>query len=139
MNENQPQQMELLLLDAIGRMLMCRMPDAMRVSLEALIARPDATAYELKSAYESNTKHLVLSLPRQEIHWNPTVDADKCVGCEVCYHYCPHGVYRMENSVAVVAHPSECVILCSHCMPRCTAQAISFPPQKEYVEFLRYE
>ena len=139
MNEQQPQQAKALLRDAIRRMLMCRMPDTMRESLEALVARPDVTAYELKSAYEESSKRLVLSLPRQEIHWNPTVDAGKCIGCEVCYHFCPHGVFRMEAGVAMVEHPDECVILCSNCMPRCAAQAISFPPQKKYVEFLRYE
>lgn len=139
MNEPQPQQTKALWLDAIRRMLMCRMPDTMRESLEALIARPDATAYELKSAYERYAKRLVLSLPRGDIHWNPTVDAGKCIGCEVCYSFCPHSVFRMEAGVARVVHPSECVILCSNCMPRCPAQAIRFPPQKKFVEFLRYE
>ena len=139
MSENPSQQMKQLMLEAIGRMLLCRMSDRMREELETLIARPDVTVYELKSAYEGYAKRLVLSLPREEIHWNPTVDAGKCIGCEVCFHFCPHGVFRMENSVAIVAHPSECVILCSNCMPRCAAQAIHFPPQKKYVEFLRYE
>ena len=44
MSEPQPQQTKLMLVDAIRRMLMCRMPDSMRENLEALIARPDVTA-----------------------------------------------------------------------------------------------
>jgi len=139
MNEVDQSEMKQLLTDAIRRMLQCRMPEPMRESLEALLARPGVTAYELKSAYELNTRRLVLARPREEIHWNPTVDAAKCIGCEVCFQFCPHGVFIMQDGRATVAHPTECVILCSNCMPRCPAQAISFPPQKKYVEFLRYE
>lgn len=139
MHEINPQEMKQLLSDAIRRMLQCRMPDTMRDSLKALLARPEASVYELKSAYEINAKRLVLASPREEIDWHPTVDAARCVGCEVCYAFCPHGVFEMRGGTAAVAHPNECVILCSNCMPRCPAQAISFPPQKKYVEFLHYE
>ena len=139
MNE-QPEPMDKSLwMDAIRCMLLCRMPETMRNHLEALIAQPNVSTCALKSAYEGYAKRLVLSRPRQEIQWNPTVDAWKCIGCEECYHFCPHSVFRMEAGVATVEHPSECVILCSNCMPRCPVKAISFPPQKKYVEFLCYE
>lgn len=139
MNDHDPQEMKRLLRDALRRVLMCRMPDEMRDLLETLLARPDITVYELKSAYEHSAKRLALARPRSEIRWNPTVDAARCVGCAECFSFCPHGVFEIRGGVAAVTRPGECVILCSNCMPRCPAQAISFPPQKDYAEFLHYE
>ncbi len=123
----------------LRRMLMCRMPDDMRARIEALLAEPEPTAYALKSAYQNFARRLVLARPREEIGWNPTVDGDRCVGCGACYDFCPHGVYEMEGGQARVIHPTECVILCSNCVKKCPADAISFPPQTEYAQLLRYE
>jgi NAD-dependent dihydropyrimidine dehydrogenase PreA subunit len=139
MDETGQQEARRLLSEAIRRMLLCRMPDQMRAAIQALLAKPDVTVYELKSAHAHYVKRLVLKQPREEIGWNPAVDAERCTGCGVCFSFCPHGVFEMRDDIAVVAHPTECVILCSNCMPRCPSQAISFPPQKEYVELLQYE
>lgn len=124
---------------AFRRMLLCRMPDDMRQSIETLITRENVAEYEYKSAYAAYARRLVMSKPRNEIDWNPTVNADECIGCETCYGYCPHGVYEIHEGKAVVVHPTECVILCHNCEPMCPTHAIAFPPQKNYIELLRYE
>lgn len=124
---------------AFERMLMCEMPDEMRQSIHALLARDKVSEYEYKSAYANFARRLVLAKPREQIDWNPTVNAESCIGCETCFAYCPHGVYEMKDGKAVVAHPHECVILCHNCEAMCPAAAIAFPPQKNYVELLRYE
>ena len=130
---------EQLLKGALERMLQCKMPDALRAGVESLLARTDATEYELQSAYTNYAKRLALSRPRAEIAWNPTVDAKRCVCCGACVNFCPHDVYRLTNGTVVVVSPTMCVILCSNCAALCPAGAISFPPQKDYVELLRYE
>jgi len=124
---------------AFERMLLCEMPQEIRDSIEALLARENVSDYEYKSAYMNNARRLVLAKPREQIDWNPTVDADACMGCETCFGYCPHGVYEMKDGKATVVHPTECVILCYNCEPMCPVSAITFPPQKNYVELLRYE
>ena len=124
---------------AFRRMLLCEMPEEMRRGVEELLQRENVSDYEYKSAYMSYARRLVLAKPRDQIDWNPTVNADLCVGCETCFRYCPHGVYEMKNGCAVVVNPTECVILCHNCEPMCPVSAIIFPPQKNYVELLRYE
>ncbi len=126
-------------LGGLTRMLMSDMPKEMRARIQVLLDRPDAGEYELKSTYESCARRLVLAKPRDEIAWNPTVSTDLCVGCKVCYQFCPHKVYDWQDGKPVVARPTQCVILCSNCMSKCPAGAITFPPQKEYAQFLRYE
>ena len=66
-------------------------------------------------------------IPRKEIPWFPTVDVDKCIGCELCYVTCGRGVYQMEGRKSVVANPFNCMVGCSTCGVVCPTQAISFP------------
>lgn len=131
--------MREMLIGALERMLLCRMPEQMRRDVQALIRDPSASEYQLKSAYQRYAKRLVLQRPREEIAWNPAVDEAACVGCGVCHDFCPHQVYAMREGKAVVVRPTECVILCSNCMPKCPAGAITFPEKKEYIDYLDYE
>lgn len=66
-------------------------------------------------------------VPRTEIPWFPTVDASKCIGCELCYLSCGRSVYEIAERKSVVANPYNCMVGCSTCAVVCPTQAISFP------------
>jgi len=71
-------------------------------------------------------------VPRQDIPWFPTVTADACIGCELCYVTCGREVYDIaigERGArkAVVARSLNCMVGCSTCAVVCPTQAISFP------------
>ncbi|MBX3126314.1 MAG: ferredoxin family protein [Polyangiaceae bacterium] len=66
-------------------------------------------------------------IPREEIPWLPTVDAEACIGCQLCYVTCGRGVYEMREGVAVATAPMECAVGCSTCGNICPTSAISFP------------
>lgn len=44
-------------------------------------------------------------IPREKINWNPTVNADACIGCGTCVTGCSRLVYRYdyEQRKAVLA------------------------------------
>lgn len=69
-------------------------------------------------------------IARQEIPWFPAVDADKCIGCELCYVTCGREVYGTTPDKfhkAVVERQYNCMVGCSTCSMVCPTQAISFP------------
>ncbi|MFN6954852.1 MAG: hypothetical protein ACK4PG_08660 [Acetobacteraceae bacterium] len=66
-------------------------------------------------------------IPREEIPWFPTVDAEACIGCQLCYVTCGRSVYEMREGTAVAADAMECVVGCSTCGNICPTGAISFP------------
>jgi len=66
-------------------------------------------------------------IPRAEIPWSPAVDADDCIGCQLCYVTCGRGVYEMQDGVAVAVDPQACAVGCSTCANVCPTAAISFP------------
>jgi NAD-dependent dihydropyrimidine dehydrogenase PreA subunit len=66
-------------------------------------------------------------IPRAEIPWSPTVDAEACIGCQLCYVTCGRGVYEMEDGVALAVEPMECAVGCSTCGNICPTNAIAFP------------
>jgi NAD-dependent dihydropyrimidine dehydrogenase PreA subunit len=66
-------------------------------------------------------------IPREEIPWVPTVDAEACIGCQLCYVTCGRGVYEMHEAVAVPVSPMECAVGCSTCGNICPTNAIGFP------------
>lgn len=78
-------------------------------------------------------------IPREKIPWFPTVNAEKCNGCRVCFEFCQQGVYTWdeEKNVAQVTNPFHCVVGCSHCTTLCPPQAISFPSEEVLMENLR--
>ncbi|MEM2912689.1 MAG: hypothetical protein QW146_09325 [Candidatus Bathyarchaeia archaeon] len=64
--------------------------------------------------------------------WYPTVFPDKCNGCEdleapQCIQFCPHGVFGLKDSKAVVVNPHKCVYGCIACERICPKKAIAFP------------
>lgn len=69
-------------------------------------------------------------IARKEIPWFPSVDADKCIGCELCYVTCGREVYETTPDKfhkAVVERRYNCMVGCSTCAVVCPTQAISFP------------
>jgi NAD-dependent dihydropyrimidine dehydrogenase PreA subunit len=73
---------------------------------------------------EKKTWH---GIPREEIPWLPTVDADACIGCQLCYITCGRAVFEMHDSIAVAVHAMECMVGCSTCGNVCPTGAIAFP------------
>jgi len=78
-------------------------------------------------------------IPREKIPWFPTVNAEKCNGCRVCFEFCQQHVYAWEEgeNVAKVVQPFNCTVGCSYCTTLCTPQAISFPSEETLMEKLR--
>lgn len=66
-------------------------------------------------------------IPRKDIPWFPTVDADTCIGCTLCYTTCGRGVYEMQDHRAVPVNAMNCMVGCSTCGTVCPVQAIDFP------------
>lgn len=66
-------------------------------------------------------------IPREEIPWLPTVDAEACIGCQLCYITCGRAVYEMRDGIAVAVAAMECVVGCTTCGNVCPTGAITFP------------
>jgi NAD-dependent dihydropyrimidine dehydrogenase PreA subunit len=66
-------------------------------------------------------------IPRKDIPWFPTVDAEACIGCSLCYTTCGRSVYEMRENKAVAAKAMSCMVGCSTCGTVCPVEAISFP------------
>jgi NAD-dependent dihydropyrimidine dehydrogenase PreA subunit len=75
-------------------------------------------------AEKSQTWH---GITRTEIPWYPTVNAETCIGCELCYVTCGRNVFEMKDGKSIVARPFQCMVGCSTCAIVCPVEAISFP------------
>jgi NAD-dependent dihydropyrimidine dehydrogenase PreA subunit len=53
----------------------------------------------------------------------PTVDADKCEGCEECVDVCPVEVFEMVDEKSVPVNAEEC-LGCESCVEVCEEDAI---------------
>ena len=109
----------------------------MSASSIALVVMCSGRPSFFSSACRRAAERTVLSYPRSEIVWHPTVDAVLCTGCGRCFDFCPQQVYEMADGLSSVKQPERCVILCSECAPLCPAGAVTFPPQTSYQEFLK--
>ena len=69
-------------------------------------------------------------IPRQEVPWYPTVDAQACIGCELCYVTCGRGVYDLQDRKAVALQPYACMVGCTTCAMVCPTEAIHFPERE---------
>ena len=69
-------------------------------------------------------------VPRESIHWNPSVLEDACIGCGTCVTGCSRLVYRFdfERKKPVVVDPLNCMVGCTTCANTCPAHALVFPP-----------
>ncbi len=69
-------------------------------------------------------------IPREEIPWYPTIQAELCDACNICLEFCSFGVYEYDeraNKVRV-ENPFNCQVGCSMCALKCKPKAILFPP-----------
>lgn len=82
-----------------------------------------------------------LLVDRDKIEWYPTLDPERCIGCQVCFTFCPKQVYTLDEASgkSVVSRPYECVVLCSGCVTKCPVGAISFPQREDFECFVQYE
>ena len=78
------------------------------------------------------SKQLWHGIPRAEIPWYPTINADKCIGCELCYVSCGREVFEFNDGQrkAVVERPYNCMVGCSTCATICSSEAINFPERE---------
>ena len=69
-------------------------------------------------------------VPREQIHWNPSIREEACIGCGTCVTGCSRLVYRFdyERKKPVVFDPLNCMVGCTTCANTCPAHAIEFPP-----------
>lgn len=68
-------------------------------------------------------------VPRETIHWNPTIIEGACIGCGTCVTGCSRLVYRFdfESKKPTVVDPLNCMVGCTTCANTCPAHAITFP------------
>ncbi len=68
-------------------------------------------------------------ITRNEIHWNPTVVEDRCIGCGLCVTSCGRNVYKFdfEKNKPIVQNPEQCMVGCTTCATLCLQDAIEFP------------
>jgi len=69
-------------------------------------------------------------IARESIPWFPTVNQDKCIGCELCFVTCGRGVYEVRDHKAHPDRPYDCMVGCTTCANICPTQAITFPDRQ---------
>lgn len=78
-------------------------------------------------------------IPREEIPWFPTIDAEKCIGCRECTTICKNGVLFFDETgqKSTVVSPYDCVVECRTCARLCPVDAISFPDASLFSDFIK--
>ncbi|MBW4055681.1 MAG: ferredoxin family protein [Proteobacteria bacterium] len=78
-------------------------------------------------------------IPREEIPWFPTIDAEKCSGCRECITICKNNVLAFDEAglKSTVVNPYNCVVECRTCARLCPSEAISFPDAAVFSEFIK--
>lgn len=77
-------------------------------------------------------------IPREEIPWFPTIDAEKCIGCRECLTICKNGVLDFDETSqkSIVVNPYNCVVECRTCARFCPSTAITFPDAAEFTAII---
>jgi len=69
-------------------------------------------------------------IARDTIPWFPTVNHNKCIGCQLCFVTCGRGVYDIRDHKAWPERQYDCMVGCTTCANICPAQAITFPDKQ---------
>ncbi|MCM8809810.1 MAG: ferredoxin family protein [Candidatus Omnitrophica bacterium] len=79
---------------------------------------------------------LFSGISREKIPWYPTIDYDKCTGCQECFNFCRNKVFKWDddNNHPIVSNPYNCVVGCSSCANLCSNKAIKFPTRQQLLE-----
>jgi NAD-dependent dihydropyrimidine dehydrogenase PreA subunit len=56
-----------------------------------------------------------------------SLEAEKCIGCELCAVVCPHGVFSVDGKKARIVEKDYC-IECGACALNCPTQALAVNP-----------
>lgn len=78
-------------------------------------------------------------IPREDVPWFPTIDAERCTGCKTCTTFCKNDVltFDFDSEKVRVVHPFNCVVECRTCSRLCPSDAISFPSEKDFANWLQ--
>ncbi|MGE5423560.1 MAG: ferredoxin family protein [Ignavibacteriales bacterium] len=60
------------------------------------------------------------------LDWYPIIDQEKCTECLICYDFCPHEVYILEDDKPIVTRPENCISRCHGCEKQCPSEAITY-------------
>ena len=55
------------------------------------------------------------------------LDPDRCNGCQICMHVCPHPVFAPAHRAVEIVDPDRC-IECGACVTNCPEGALSVTP-----------
>lgn len=58
--------------------------------------------------------------------FSPKIDAERCIGCELCVRQCPNSALGMVQEIAAVVAPENCNYS-GVCQEICPTQAIGLP------------
>lgn len=78
-------------------------------------------------------------IPREDIQWNPTIDAEKCIGCKACVEFCKNDVLEFDEATGKtrVKNPYNCVVECRTCARLCPTGAITFPDEEAFIAYIK--
>jgi len=52
------------------------------------------------------------------------LDKEKCTGCKMCTHVCPHAVFIIKDKKSSIQHKNSCME-CGACAMNCPSKAIT--------------
>lgn len=59
--------------------------------------------------------------------WYPQINYNLCTECLVCYEFCQHQVFSLEEEQhPIVTQPENCVTKCHGCEKQCPSDAIAY-------------
>jgi NAD-dependent dihydropyrimidine dehydrogenase PreA subunit len=79
------------------------------------------------------------NIPREKVHWFPTVNYDACTGDRICVDFCENHVFAWDEETKhpLVQNPLNCVVGCDSCAQQCPVEAITFPSKDDLRAELR--